>query len=63
MKISFKIIKKYIVFFALFFLAACNKEAEELTVYRLPTSMVDEKYIIGKAEFILFPFHHIGKIG
>ncbi len=45
MKISFKIIKKYIVFFALFFLAACNKEAEELTVYRLPTSMVDGKYI------------------
>lgn len=45
MKISFKIIKKYIVFFALFFLAACNKEAEELTVYRLPASMVDEKYI------------------
>lgn len=44
-KISFKIIKKYIVFFALFFLAACNKEAEELTVYRLPASMVDEKYI------------------
>lgn len=24
--------------------------------------MVDEKYVLGKAEFILFPFSHIGKV-
>jgi signal peptidase I len=44
------------------FVLGDNRTISEDSRYE-KVGMVDEKYIIGKAEFILFPFHHIGKIG
>lgn len=44
------------------FVLGDNRTISEDSRYQ-KVGMIDERYILGKAEIILFPFSHIGKIG